>query len=217
MSLPKTGVPREALLARMKERKAKDAKWRDARTFSLVYPAGEVAEEIVEDAAHLYLHENALNPLRFPSLREMEIEVVADTAALLHAPEGAGGCMTSGGTESIVMAVYTARERAKAERGVTEPRLVAPRSAHPAFAKAAKYLGLEHVQVPLDEDLRADVAAAERLVDERTALVVGSAPNYPFGTVDPIPELAALAAGRGISFHVDGCLGGFLLPFWERL
>jgi glutamate/tyrosine decarboxylase-like PLP-dependent enzyme len=201
----------------MKERKARDANWRAARTFSLVYPAGDEVDEILHDAANLYLHENALNPLRFPSLREMEIEVVADTAALLSAPAGAGGCMTSGGTESIVMAVYTARERARAERGVERPNLVAPRTAHPAFAKAAKYLGLEHRQIPLDADLRADLAAAERLVDERTALVVGSAPNYPFGTVDPIPGLAALAGERGISMHVDGCLGGFLLPFWERL
>jgi glutamate/tyrosine decarboxylase-like PLP-dependent enzyme len=217
MTLPERGASREALLAAMKERKAKDANWRDARTFSLVYPAGPEVDEILHDAAELYLHENALNPLRFPSLREMEVEVVDDTAALLHAPAGAGGCMTSGGTESIVMAVYAARERARAERGVERGTLVAPRSAHPAFAKAAKYLGLEHRQIPLGADLRADVAAAERLVDERTALVVGSAPNYPFGTVDPIPELAALAARRGISMHVDACLGGFLLPFWERL
>jgi glutamate/tyrosine decarboxylase-like PLP-dependent enzyme len=147
----------------------------------------------------------------------MEVELVDDTAALLHAPAGAGGCMTSGGTESIVMAVYAARERAKAERGVTQPTLVAPITAHPAFAKAAKYLGLEHLRVPLDADLRADVSAAKALLDERTALVVGSAPNYPFGTVDPIPALAELAASRGISMHVDGCLGGFMLPFWERL
>jgi glutamate/tyrosine decarboxylase-like PLP-dependent enzyme len=147
----------------------------------------------------------------------MEIDVVGDTADLLNAPEGSGGCLTSGGTESIVMAVYTARERARAERGVTEPVLVAPRTAHPAFAKAAKYLGLEHRQIPIDGDLRADLAEAESLIDGRTALVVGSAPNYPFGTVDPIPELAGLAAAHGISFHVDACVGGFLLPFWERL
>jgi glutamate/tyrosine decarboxylase-like PLP-dependent enzyme len=217
MALPEQGVPREALLAEMKERKARDANWRGARTFSLVFPAGDEVEEILHDACNLYLHENALNPLRFPSLREMEIDVVGDTAALLHAPEGSGGCLTSGGTESIVMAVYAARERARAERGVTEPVLLAPRTAHPAFAKAAKYLGLEHRQVPIDAELRADVGEAERMIDERTALVVGSAPNYPFGTVDPIPELAALAAARGISFHVDACVGGFLLPFWERL
>jgi sphinganine-1-phosphate aldolase len=217
VTLPERGIPREALLAAMKERKAKDANWRDARTFSLVYPAGPEVDEILHDAVNLYLHENALNPLRFPSLREMEIEVVGDTAALLSAPAGAGGCMTSGGTESILMAVYAARERARAERGVERGSLVAPRSAHPAFAKAAKYLGLEHRQIALGADLRADLPSAERLVDDRTVLVVGSAPNYPFGTVDPIPELAALAARRGISMHVDGCLGGFLLPFWERI
>jgi glutamate/tyrosine decarboxylase-like PLP-dependent enzyme len=217
MALPEQGIPRETLLAEMKERKARDANWRGARTFSLVFPAGDEVEEILHDACNLYLHENALNPLRFPSLREMEVDVVGDTADLLNAPEGSGGCLTSGGTESIVMAVYTARERARAERGVTEPVLVAPRTAHPAFAKAAKYLGLEHRQIPIDGDLRADLAEAESLIDGRTALVVGSAPNYPFGTVDPIPELAGLAAAHGISFHVDACVGGFLLPFWERL
>ena len=217
MTLPERGLAREAVLAAMKERKARDANWRAARTFSLIYPAGEDVDEILADACNLYLYENALNPLRFPSLREMEIEVVGDTAELLHAPAGAGGCLTSGGTESIVMAVLAARERARAERGVTQPTLVAPRTAHPAFAKAAKYLGLELKQIPVGSDLRADLAAAARLVDERTALVVGSAPNYPFGTVDPIPELAELAGRGGISMHVDACLGGFLLPFWERL
>jgi glutamate/tyrosine decarboxylase-like PLP-dependent enzyme len=100
---------------------------------------------------------------------------------------------------------------------VTKPELVAPFSAHPAFAKAAHYLGLELRQIPLGPDHRADVAAAEKLIGDQTALVVGSAPNYPFGVVDPIPELAALAAARGIAFHTDACLGGFLLPFWEAL
>ncbi len=125
--------------------------------------------------------------------------------------------MTSGGTESILMAVKSARDRAREERGVTEPELLAPVTAHPAFAKAAKYLGLSHRQIPIGADLRADVKAAESMIGEQTALVVGSAPNYPFGTVDPIPELAGLAAERGISFHTDSCLGGFLLPFLERL
>ena len=115
------------------------------------------------------------------------------------------------------MAVKAARDRAREERGVTEPQLLAPYSAHPAFAKAAHYLGLELVQVPVGTDFRADLDAARTLLSEQTALVVGSAPNYPFGTVDPIPELAAMAAEQGISFHTDSCLGGFLLPFYERL
>lgn len=217
MELPKRGQGREALLAEMRRRKQADADWRGARTFSLVYPASEEVDAILADAAGLYLYENALNPLRFPSLRQMELDVVAMTAGLLHAPESAAGCMTSGGTESILMAVLAARERARTERGVERPQLLAPVSAHPAFAKAAHLLGLEHVQIPLDGSYRADLDAAGELVSERTALVVGSAPNYPFGTVDPIPELAALAAERGISFHTDACLGGFLLPFYERL
>ena len=217
MELPKQGIAKDALLAEMRERKAADADWRGGRTWSLIYPAGEEVDALLAEANGLYLYENALNPFRFPSLRQMEVDVVAMTGGLLHAPEDFGGCMTSGGTESIIMAVKAARNRARAERGVTDPTLVAPRSAHPAFGKAAQYLGLELVQIPLRDDFRADVDAAKGLIDDRTALVVGSAPNYPHGVIDPIPELSALAAERGISFHTDSCLGGFLLPFFERL
>jgi glutamate/tyrosine decarboxylase-like PLP-dependent enzyme len=217
MTFPERGLPKDALLARMREMKQADADWRGGRTFSLVYPAGEDVDEVLREAAELYLFENALNPFRFPSLRRMEDDVVAFAADLLHAGPDAGGAMTSGGTESILMAVLTARERARAERGVTRPQLAVPFSAHPAFAKAAHVLGLELVQIPLGPDHRADLAAAGRLIGDRTALVVGSAPNYPFGVVDPIPELAALAAARGIAFHTDACLGGFLLPFLEAL
>jgi glutamate/tyrosine decarboxylase-like PLP-dependent enzyme len=201
----------------MRTRKRNDADWAGGRTFSMLYPAGEEVDELLRDANNLYMFENALNPFKFPSLRQMEIDVVGMTASLLHAPEEADGCMTSGGTESIIMAVKAARERARAERGVTKPEIVLPESAHPAFYKAAKYLGLETKRIPLDKDLRADVQAAADLLGDQTALVVGSAPNYPFGTVDPIPELAALASERGISFHTDSCLGGFILPFLERL
>jgi glutamate/tyrosine decarboxylase-like PLP-dependent enzyme len=217
MQLPKQGLSRDDVLARMRERKQQDADWRGARTFSLIYPAGEDVDEMLHDAGNLYLYENALNPFRFPSLREMEVEVVEMTASLLHAPESAGGCMTSGGTESIIMAVKAARERARAERDVTEPNMVIPVTAHPAFAKAASYLGIELRLAPIGADLRAEVDGVAELLDDRSVLVVGSAPNYPHGMVDPIPELAALAQERGISCHTDSCLGGFMLPFYERL
>ncbi len=217
MQLPKHGSSQEDVIARMRERKTADADWRGGRTWSLVYPAGEDVDEMLRAANDLYLYENALNPFRFPSLRQMEDDVVSMTTGILHAPDGAGGAMTSGGTESILMGVKSARDRARQEKGIERPEMVVPFSAHPAFAKAAAYLGLELVQVPLDGDFRADVAAARDLVNDRTALIVGSAPNYPFGVVDPIPELAALAQERGISFHTDSCLGGFLLPFLEKL
>jgi glutamate/tyrosine decarboxylase-like PLP-dependent enzyme len=217
MKLPRHGTPKEEVLARMRERKTADADWEGGRTWSLVYPAGEAVDDMLRGANELYMFENALNPFRFPSLRTMEDEVCAMTADLLHAPESFGGAMTSGGTESILMGVKSARDRALAEKGIEKPQALVPFSAHPAFAKACKYLGLELVQIPLDDDRRADVSAAAKLITDRTALVVGSAPNYPFGVVDPIPDLAALAGERGINFHTDACLGGFLLPFLEDL
>jgi len=217
MQLPERGSSRDDVLARMRERKTTDADWEGGRTWSLIYPAGEEVDDMLRAANELYMFENALNPFRFPSLRSMEDEVCAMTAGLLHAPEDAGGAMTSGGTESILMAVKAARDRARAEKGIERPKALVPYSAHPAFAKACKYLGLELVQVPIDADKRADVGAAEKLIGDETALVVGSAPNYPFGVIDPIPELAALAGERNINFHTDACLGGFLLPFLEEL
>lgn len=217
MKLPHEGTPREALFATMRARKARDADWKGGRTWSLIYPAGEDVDDVLREANNLYLFENALNPFRFPSLREMELDVVSMTADLLHGGEGAGGAMTSGGTESILMAVKTARDRAHAEKGITQPEMVVPLSAHPAFAKAGKYFCVAVKQVPLRADLRADVDAAARLITDNTVLLVGSAPNYPHGVIDPIPELAALAAARDISFHTDACVGGFLLPFLERL
>jgi sphinganine-1-phosphate aldolase len=136
--------------------------------------------------------------------------------ALVNNPEGAGK-MSSGGTESIFLAVQTARDAHRARTGRTDGTMVTPTTVHPAFAKAAKYLDVEHVRVPVGADGRADVAATAAALDERTALVVGSAPCYPFGVIDPIPELAGLASDAGTCFHTDACLGGWLLPFWERL
>ena len=216
VSLPESGTPRDVLFERMRERKTADADWRGGKTWSLIYPAGEDVDAVLHEANNLYLFENALNPFRFPSLADMEKEVVAMTARLLNAPPEGSGVLTSGGTESIVQAVRVARDRARAERSVVKPRLVVPYSAHPAFAKAAKYFDLELVHIPLADDLRADLKKADELIDDQTALVVGSAPNYPHGVVDDIPALSDLAAQRGIPFHTDACVGGFLLPFLER-
>jgi sphinganine-1-phosphate aldolase len=215
--LPERGFTHEEVFERIAEMKAEDADWRGGRTWSLIYPAGEDVDRVIEEAADMYLFENALNPFKFPSLRRMEAEVVEMTAGLLNAPAGAGGSMTSGGTESILMAVKTARDRALSEKGIEKPVLLAPHSAHPAFAKAAHYFGLELRQIPLTDDLRADVGEADSMIDEDTVLVVGSAPGYPHGVIDPIEDLASMSAARGVPFHTDSCLGGFLLPFYERM
>ncbi|MFP5327906.1 MAG: pyridoxal phosphate-dependent decarboxylase family protein, partial [Acidimicrobiia bacterium] len=182
-----------------------------------VYDAGSELHEVVEEVARMFLHDNALNPMAFPSLGQIQSEVVGITAELLHGPEGVAGFMTSGGTESILSSVKAARERARKERGVTRPEMVVAESAHAAFHKAAHYFGLEVHKVAVRTDYRADVDAMAAKVNENTVLVVGSAPQYPQGVVDPIPELAALAQSVGANFHTDACMGGFVLPFMEML
>jgi glutamate/tyrosine decarboxylase-like PLP-dependent enzyme len=214
---PAEGRPVDDLVAEMRAGRGEDADWRGGRTFSLVYNAADPElERLHEAVAREYLHENYLNPFAFPSLMRMEREVVAMGADLLHG-NPRGGKLTSGGTESLFLAVQVARDHARRQRGIAEPRVVLPSTAHPALAKACHYLDVAEVRVPVSADGRADLAATAAAVDDRTALVVGSAPCYPYGVVDPIPELAALAAGRGALCHVDACLGGWLLPFLERL
>ncbi|MFI5321221.1 MAG: pyridoxal phosphate-dependent decarboxylase family protein [Myxococcota bacterium] len=217
MQLPERGKPAHEILATLAEKRARDARWREGRTFGMVYDGGPEVHEIAEAVAREFLHENALNTKAFPSLGEIQSEVCGWTASLLHGDANVAGFMTSGGTESILCAVKAARERARAERGVTAPEIVLANSAHAAFHKAAHYFGLATRCVPVGADYRADVPAMAACVNANTALVVGSAPQYPQGVVDPIPALAELAQSVGASLHVDACMGGFLLPFAERL
>ena len=214
---PERGRDPEDLLAEVRSGRGDDADWRGGRTFSLVYnPADPTLERLQEAVAREYLHENYLNPFAFPSLLRMEREVVAAYAALVGSDPRAGK-LSGGGTESLFLAVQVARDHARQARGIDEPTVVVPATAHPALAKACHYLDVTEVRVPVAPDRRADLAATAAAVDERTALVVGSAPCYPYGVVDPIGDLAALAAERGALCHVDACLGGWLLPFLERL
>ena len=218
MKLPRTGLTKAELFERMDSLSREDADWRHGKTFSLVYYAGDELLDVVKEAYLRFFSENALNPMAFPSLRRFESEVLRMTASLFHGDADTAGTMTSGGSESILMAVKTARDWARAHRPhVQKPRMLLPLSAHPAFEKAAHYFGVEPVHVPLDGGFRADVAEARKLLDDDTILVVGSAPAYPHGVVDPIEELSNLAKEAGILFHTDACLGGFLLPFAERL
>ena len=216
-AFPSEGTPPDALLAELRGARGDDLDWRGGKAFSLVYNVGDDGlETVLHSVASLYLHENALNPFAFPSLLNMEQEIVAMAADLLGGSADAGA-LTSGGTESIFLAVQSAREHARTTRGIAEPQIITANTAHPAFEKACHYLDLERVVVPVGSDLRLDVDAVAAAVGPRTALVVGSAPCYPYGVIDPIGDLAALAEERGVLCHVDACLGGWLLPFWERL
>lgn len=216
-TLATAGRDPDEIMAELAAKRDRDIRWEDGRAFGAVYDGGEGVREIAERAAALYLHENALNTRAFPSLGQIQSETVAWTAGLLNGPETASGFLTSGGTESILCGVKASRERALAERSVVNPEIVLSESAHAAFHKAAHLFGMRVRKAPVAADWTADVDAMAELVNENTALVVGSAPQYPQGVVDDIPAIAALASSVDASCHVDACMGGFVLPFAEML
>ncbi len=213
-ALPAKGVDWETLRARMQALGEGDADWRSARTAVYIFNAGEDVSRVARDAYAMYQAENALGPLAFPSLARMEAEVVEMGLGLLHGPEDACGNLTSGGTESILLAVKTCRDQAAAAgRNVAGAGVVIPASAHLAFDKACHYLGLRIHRVPLAADRRADPDAMAAAVDDETLMLVGSAPCFPYGLIDPIEALSDLALQRGLWLHVDACVGGYFAPF----
>jgi glutamate/tyrosine decarboxylase-like PLP-dependent enzyme len=194
-----------------------DLRWKDGRAFSLAYYAGPEVQEVADTAYAMYGSANGLNADAFPSLKKFQAEVVSTVNRWVHGDDTSAGFMTSGGTESILLAVKAARERGRKEFGISQPNVVLPTSAHAAFEKACYYFGLESRRVAVRADWRADVEAMSQSIDENTVLIVGSAPQYPQGVVDPITEIAALARARNINCHVDACMGGVTLTFLERL
>ncbi|OIJ26411.1 pyridoxal phosphate-dependent decarboxylase family protein [Nocardioides luteus] len=202
-------------LTRLREMQSADLPVHGGRTLAYVYDSGlPDVDRIGREAVAAYAGSNGLDPTAFPSLLRMENEVVGTAADLLDAPETVVGTVTSGGTESVLLAVQTARD---AQPGIERPRMVLPTTAHAAFHKAAHYFGVEPVLVPVGPDFRADPAAMAAAIDDRTVLVVASAPSYAHGVVDPVTAIAAAAAERGIRCHVDACIGGWVLPYAARL
>jgi sphinganine-1-phosphate aldolase len=216
--IPKHGIAREALLEQMKALRGNDVPWEQNRVFSLVYHHTAEHTDLLKAAYNLFFSENGLNPMAFKSLQTMEHDVVRMTARMLHGGEEVTGSMTSGGTESLLLAVWTYRERARKQKPwIRHPEIILPESAHVAFIKAGEYFNVKMVRTPLRGDFRADVDAIEKRINRNTIALVGSAPCYPYGVVDPIEEIAALAQQRGLGMHVDACVGGFFLPWAERL
>ena len=219
--VPDAGHTPEDVLAALRALRAGDLPVHGGRTLAYVYDSGLAdADALGLEALAMFASSNGLDPTAFPSLLRMENDLVALAGRLLDAPEGFTGAVTSGGTESILLAVLAAREGGRdagapggGAGAAGGPSIVLPVTAHAAFLKAAKYFGLRPVVVDVDRrTLRADPAAMAAAVDEGTVLVVASAPSYAHGVVDPVPEIAALAAERGIRCHVDACIGGWVLP-----
>jgi glutamate/tyrosine decarboxylase-like PLP-dependent enzyme len=219
--LPETGRDRESVLRELEALKAREeGRWRDGHVSGAVYHGDP---EFIEFLCRVYALHSQCNPLHtdvWPSASKFEAEIVAMTANMLGAAAAGNevcGAVTQGGSESILMAMKAYRDRAREEKGITRPEIVAPTTAHPAFDKAAEYFGMRIRRVPVGPDFRAAVGAVAGALCERTVVVVGSAVTFPHGVIDPIGELSELARARGIGFHTDACLGGFVLPWAEKL
>lgn len=217
-TIPATGVAHEEVLKRLADLQTDDIDWRGGKTWSLLYPVSDEHEHLLERAQALFMNSNGLNPMAFKSLKQIESEVVQMTASMLNGPDEAVGTMTSGGTESILMAVKAARDRARKKwPWIRSPEMVVPRTIHVAFDKSAHYFDVKPIYVDTGDDGRVLVNAMRKAIGRNTILLAASAPQYPHGVVDPIPELGELALKRKLPLHVDACFGGFILPWLERL
>jgi sphinganine-1-phosphate aldolase len=216
MPFPEKGLSESSVLAALENMKAGDADWQGGRVPLFVFKGSQAAADIAQQAFNIFYTENALGRLRaFPSLDRMEREIIAMALDLFGAPDDASGFVTTGGTESIIQAIQTCRDYNRDRRRDAGHRgnIVMAVSGHPAFDKGARLMDLDVRRVPVRPDLRADAAAMSGVIDDDTIMLVGSAPCFPFGVFDPIEELADMARRRGIWFHVDACVGGYLAPF----
>ncbi len=220
--LPSQGVDRQAILAEMEALQERErARWEQGFASGAVYHGDPDHIDFLNRVYALNSQSNPLHADLWPSTVKYEAEIVAMTGQMLGAEAVADGevcgTVSSGGTESILLAMKTYRDWARAEKGVRKPEMIVPVTAHAAFDKAAHYFGIKKVVAPVDGNYRADVEAVRRLITRNTVVIVGSAPSFPHGMIDPIQELSELARERGIGFHTDACLGGFVLPWAEKL
>jgi glutamate/tyrosine decarboxylase-like PLP-dependent enzyme len=219
MQIPQQGLSKEEILATLQAFKARDMDWKAGKVWCYVYNPGEDPAEVTRQAYLAYLSENGLDPSVFPSLLKVETDVVRATINLLRGDSNAVGHLTSGGTESIMLAVKTARDKARAEHPeIPQPEMVLPKTAHAAFHKAAHYLSVKPVLVDIDpQTFKVRGEDVERAITRNTILLVGSAPSYSQGVVDPVAEIGQIAQKNDLLFHVDACVGGLHLSFMRKL
>mgnify|MGYP001588636584 CR=1 FL=1 len=217
MAIPANGMDKEKVLSALKDFAGEDPDYKTMKMWSLVYYLGEEHADFLTKAYGMFLSANGLNPLAFKSLKRIETQVVQMTASLLNGPPTTTGVMTSGGTESCLLAVKTYRDRGHAEKKIKKPEMILPETAHVAWQKGAEYFGVRIRCASLSKNLGVDPGSVKKLISRNTVMILGSAPEYPHGMIDPIEELGTVALKEDIPLHVDACLGGFLLPFIEKL
>jgi glutamate/tyrosine decarboxylase-like PLP-dependent enzyme len=217
--IPATGRPRAEILQEMQAlRDQEQATWKDGFVSGAVYHGDQEHIGFLNQVYALNSQSNPLHADVFPSTTKFEAEIVAMTTHMLGGDgQDVHGTLSSGGTESILLAMKTYRDHARQERGITRPEMIVPVTAHAAFDKASQYFNIKIIHIPVDENMRADVNAARQAINRNTVVIVGSAPSFPHGAIDPIEALSGSAHQHGIGFHTDACLGGFVLPWAEKL
>ncbi len=222
--LPEKGLDRECILAELERIKSYETdRWVGGYASGAVYHGDRAHIDFLNQVYSLYSQTNPLHADLWPSIAKFEAEIVSMAAGLMGARSSKGlgpdqevcGTVTSGGTESILLAMKTYRDWGRERKGITRPNIIVPVTAHAAFDKAAQFFGLRLVKIPVGEDCRVDLQEARRAINHNTIALVGSAASFPHGAIDPIQELSEMALERGIGFHTDACLGGFILP-WAR-
>ena len=219
--LPETGHDKGDIVKEMEElRSIEESKWKDGFASGAVYHGDDDHIDFLNKVYAINSQSNPLHSDIWPSTVKYESEVVSMTANMLGG-EGSDnkicGAITSGGTESILLAMKTYRDRAKDKKRITKPEMIVPSTVHAAFDKASQYFNIRIIHIPVDADYKADVPATRKAITKNTVVIVGSAPSFPHGIIDPIEELSELARESGVGFHTDACLGGFVLPWAERL
>ena len=216
--LPEKGVERKTILAEMEKLASiEQARWKEGLVSGAVYNGDDAHVEFLSRVYAINSQSNPLHADVWQSTTKFEAEIVAMTAHMLSGDYQICGTVSSGGTESILLAMKTYRDWARDKKGITAPEMIVPTTAHAAFDKAAQYFNIKMIRVPVDAAMQADVAATRKAITRNTIAIVGSAPSFPHGVIDPIRDLSELARERGIGFHTDACLGGFILPWAEKL
>ena len=218
LKMPAKGLSEDEVFDKLTHFSDHDMPWRAGKTLAYIYDGGADVERVAKRAYMQYLTENALDPTVYPSLARMERELVSMAASMLGGDQDVVGNFTSGGTESCMLAVKTARDWARATKKIAQPEIVLPVTAHAAFHKGADYFGLKKVMVPVDpQTFRAVPSEIEKALTPNTALIVASAVSYAHGVVDPISEIGPIAQKHDVLFHVDNCIGGFILQYFRHL
>ncbi len=213
LSLPEQGRAPDEVLQDLADFRDGDPDYRNGRIWSLVYHLDDAHDDFAAAAYRQYSSANGLNPAAFQSLKRMETEIVSIVAGLLHGGPDTCGVVTAGGTESCLMAVKTYRDMARKKRRVRRPNMILPSTAHVAWFKAAGYFGVTPRLLPMKDDLSTDISRLARMINRNTVMILGSAPEYPHGTIDPIVDMGKIAQARRVPLHIDACVGGFILPF----